>query len=333
MLFFLAALLYSNASFAQWTSKDAGNKRSDFPSSWWQAGISYVRDIYPVGDWERRGYVGIGTDAPKAKLHIKGYNEAGDNSFQDQRDPVLLLEPATWGSGRFGKIKFGDVGDDNHYIKSGHTIGMEIKDVDGIKFTANSSSFFSFTGGNVGIGTTSPTARLEIAGNFKTVESGVTAVIGVYNGTLNGNNKGTYLNTTSNHPLYFSTYNNYAQMTLATTGNVGIGTTNPGSYKLAVEGTIGAREVEVKTGSWADFVFDNEYKLKSLKEVEHYIATHKHLPDVPSEATVKKDGINVAKMDAVLLQKIEELTLYLIEQNKQIDSLKKEIETLKSNKP
>ncbi|SMP05155.1 hypothetical protein [Chryseobacterium profundimaris] len=115
-------------------------------------------------------------------------------------------------------------------------------------------------------------------------------------------------------------------------GNVGIGTPNPGSYKLAVEGKIGAREVEVKTGSWADFVFDKEYKLKSLKEVEHYIATHKHLPDVPSEATVKKDGINVAKMDAILLQKIEELTLYLIEQNKQIDSLKKEIETLKSNK-
>lgn len=204
----------------------------------------------------------------------------------------------------------------------------------GLNFiTANTPRMVITNGGNVGIGTTAPATKLEIAGNFRVVESGVTAEIGVFDGNSNGNNKGTYLYTKQNNPLYFATNNNWAQMTLATTGNVGIGTTNPGSYKLAVEGTIGAREVEVKTGSWADFVFDNEYKLKSLKEVEHYIATHKHLPDVPSEATVKKDGINVAKMDAVLLQKIEELTLYLIEQNKQIDSLKKEIETIKSNRP
>ena len=101
---------------------------------------------------------------------------------------------------------------------------------------------------------------------------------------------------------------------------VGIGTNDPGSYKLAVEGKIGARGVDVKVGSWADFVFEEDYALKPLAEVATFIKENKHLPDVPSEAEVLEKGIDIAKMDAILLQKIEELTLYIIELKKEKDA-------------
>ena len=112
--------------------------------------------------------------------------------------------------------------------------------------------------------------------------------------------------------------------------NVGIGTTTTGPHRLAVEGSIGARAIKVQTsGGWSDFVFDDDYDLKPLKEVENYITQNNHLPDIPSENEVIKDGINLGEMDAKLLQKIEELTLYLIEQDKKIEELQKKVSTLK----
>jgi hypothetical protein len=120
---------------------------------------------------------------------------------------------------------------------------------------------------------------------------------------------------------------------LATTsGNVGIGTTNPGSYKLAVEGTIGARRVKVTQATWADYVFDSSYQLASLHQVEKYIQTNKHLPDVPSAAEVKKGGLDLGDNQAVLLKKIEELTLYIIEQNKRMESLEHQVKVLQDKK-
>lgn len=127
----------------------------------------------------------------------------------------------------------------------------------------------------------------------------------------------------SAQPLNIKT-NGLARMTITSDGNVGVGTIAPGDYKLAVEGKLGARVIEVKATSWADFVFDKNYKLRPLKEVEDSISTNKHLPGVPSEEQVKKYGINVAGMDALLLQKIEELTLYAIEQNKRLEAVEKE---------
>lgn len=111
-------------------------------------------------------------------------------------------------------------------------------------------------------------------------------------------------------------------------GNVGIGTTNTGSHKLAVEGSIGAREVRVYLGEWADFVFEKDYKLPSLEEVEEHIQENGHLKDIPSAAVVAQEGISVGEMNARLLQKVEELTLYMIEQNKQIQALQSQVNTL-----
>ena len=103
--------------------------------------------------------------------------------------------------------------------------------------------------------------------------------------------------------------------------SLAIGTTTSGSHKLAVEGSIGAREVKVEASGWSDFVFEPGYSLPTLEEVEQHIAEKGHLPEIPSEAEVTENGINLGEMNAKLLQKIEELTLYLIEQNKRMSNL------------
>lgn len=117
-------------------------------------------------------------------------------------------------------------------------------------------------------------------------------------------------------------------LVLTAAGNVGIGTTSPAN-KLDVCGTIRAKEVVVQTG-WCDYVFDKEYKLPSLNEVESYITQNKHLPDVPSATEVEGKGVQVAQMDSILIKKVEELTLYVINQNKQMQQLQQKIVQLES---
>lgn len=109
---------------------------------------------------------------------------------------------------------------------------------------------------------------------------------------------------------------------------VGIGTTSTGSHLLAVDGSIGAREIIVEGNSWSDFVFEEGYELPSLQQVENYISKKGHLKDIPSAVEIENNGIPLGEMDALLLQKIEELTLYVIEINKQNQDLQREIESL-----
>ncbi|MEI9945321.1 MAG: hypothetical protein WDN26_14035 [Chitinophagaceae bacterium] len=105
---------------------------------------------------------------------------------------------------------------------------------------------------------------------------------------------------------------------------VGIGTSDPGSYKLAVEGKIAAREIKVTLASFADYVFDKKYKLLSLNNLEKFIQQNKHLPNIPSAKDVEENkGIELGDMNVKLLEKIEELTLYIIQLNKKIELLEK----------
>ena len=113
------------------------------------------------------------------------------------------------------------------------------------------------------------------------------------------------------------------------TNNVGIGTTNP-TQKLSVNGTIQAKEIVVNTG-WSDFVFDNNYKLRPLTEVEQFVKTNKHLPEIPSQKEVEKNGVQLGDISSKLLMKIEELTLYMIEMKEEIQTLQKENTALKKN--
>lgn len=123
---------------------------------------------------------------------------------------------------------------------------------------------------------------------------------------------------------------------LYASGNVGIGTITPGQWRLAVNGKIRAKEVKVET-NWADFVFEKDYKLPTLKEVEKHIKEKGHLKDIPNAKEVEKNGVFLGVMSSKLLQKIEELTLYTISQEKKlkyqyskIKKLEKENRTLKS---
>ncbi len=128
-----------------------------------------------------------------------------------------------------------------------------------------------------------------------------------------------------NRPLFGWDSHGQRRMTLLANGDLGIGTANTKGFKLGVKGKIAAEEVKVAAFSnWSDFVFYENYDLPTLTEVENHIKEKGHLKDIPSAEEVAKDGFYLGAMDARLLQKIEELTLYTIEQQKEIEQLKKE---------
>jgi hypothetical protein len=220
--------------------------------------------------------------------------------------------------------------------------------------------------GNVGIGTLTPGSLLEVVGRASTgirlngtsndfealsiynttqtnLAQGNGAIIQFYNNAANTNTvygasiksvsvnnqygweSDLYLRTTRNNSYSSQTILN-ALVVKGNSGNVGIGTTAPGSYKLAVAGSIGAwGEVRVFTNGSAfpDYVFDPSYKLPTLEETEKYVKENRHLPEVPSAAEIEKEGMSLNGMNVILLKKVEELTLHLIEMKKEIEELKK----------
>ena len=118
------------------------------------------------------------------------------------------------------------------------------------------------------------------------------------------------------------------KMRILANGNVGIGTTTP-DYKLDVDGTIRAHEILVNLNEGADYVFAPEYNLRPLDEVETFIKENQHLPDVPSADEYRQNGASLSEMNNLLLQKIEELTLYMIDQKKELDAVKAQLSELK----
>lgn len=116
-------------------------------------------------------------------------------------------------------------------------------------------------------------------------------------------------------------------------GNVGIGTANP-QDKLSVNGKIRAHEIRVTTAAadWPDFVFEENHPLMPLDELEHFVKNKKHLPNIVPGKTAAENGVALGELNRQLLQKIEEMTLYLIQQNKEIKKLKEEVGALKGAK-
>jgi hypothetical protein len=167
-------------------------------------------------------------------------------------------------------------------------------------------------------GPNSPTGeagKRDIIFNFKYAgQSGIRA--------FRGDEWGTFLQLMTSQPGDV-TGTARVRMHIDQYGKIGIGTVNP-SNELDVNGTIRAKEIKV-VSDWADFVFKKGYNLPTLKEVKRHIDENGTLPGVPSEKEVKANGVNLAETDVLLLQKIEELTLYIIDLKQEIEDLKSQI--------
>ena len=201
------------------------------------------------------------------------------------------------------------------------------------------STYMYYTGGYVGIGTTTPSNILDVSANML----GPSIIIHNTGGTggatfemiddasvtdwkfkatslggfkIRDQSSGLDVITIEKNSLANALY-------IKAGGNIGIGTINPQS-KLAVNGKITCKEVEVTLTGWPDYVFGKDYKLSPLTEVEKYIKENGHLPGISSANEIEKNGLSVGEMNKQLMQKVEELTLYVIQLQKEVDSLKKE---------
>jgi len=180
-------------------------------------------------------------------------------------------------------------------------------------FKATNKVLFS---GNVGIGTLTPSAKLEVKGGDFLLKATNNDPGDVIFQKSNGSQMGRiWTNEASGGRLHFSSKDNTADMTIDYLGRVGIGTPTP-QNKLSVNGHIWAKEIKVKLTDGADWVFEDNYYLRPLSEVAEFIAKNKHLPEIPSADDFRKNDLKVSEMTNKLLQKIEELTLYAIEQEK-----------------
>jgi hypothetical protein len=300
------------------------------------------------------GNVGIGTTSPISLLDVDGDGKIG--SLNNRH--YLRIASKEWPEIRFQtpssdrQIRLGTA-----HANNGN---YGVSEGDFYVFTATSSTMplvvnkngnvsLVNKSGSVGIGTTSPISLLDVDGDgkigslnnrhylriaskewpeirFQTPSSDRQIRLGVAH--ANNGNYGVsegdfyvFTATSSTMPLVVNKNGNVSLVNKS--GSVGIGTLNPGAWKLAVNGNIRAKEIKVETG-WSDFVFYDNYKLPTLKEVENHIKEKGHLKDIPSAKEVEKNGIFLGQMDSKLLQKIEELTLYTIQQEKKI----KELESL-----
>ncbi|HEY9258932.1 hypothetical protein [Chitinophaga sp.] len=201
--------------------------------------------------------------------------------------------------------------------------------------------------GRIGLHTTSPKAPLHVVAAANDTMPGspgfkLAAVLGnAYNewtafgapngGRIRGSNEG-YLvletNTSgTNNRMYLNAASSSNIIMATGGGSVGIGTVDPGTSRLAVEGTIAARKVKVTSNNpWPDYVFGKDYSIMSLGETEKYIQTHRHLPDMPSAKEVAENGLDLGEMNRKLLEKVEEMTLHMIRMQKKIDELESKMQ-------
>jgi hypothetical protein len=289
------------------------------------------------------GTVGIGTNTPQSKLEVSGgkITVSFKNTEHTDGNTIPMI-----GSTFPGLVDFG--AGVNTLIENAGSNRYGLQFITREQYAINPSPKMTIFGnGNVGIGTIAPQSKLEVSGgkitvSFKNSEHTDGNTIPMIGSTFPGlTDFGVGVNTliesagANRYGLQFITREQYniaasPKMTIQGNGNVGIGTTTPGTFKLAVNGKIWSQEVNVAmTNPGPDYVFEKDYDLLSLTELETYINQNKHLPEVPSAKEMEKDGLNLKEMNLILLKKVEELTLHLIEQQKHIYKVSNENAELK----
>ena len=321
--------------------------------------------LHVVGNTYLNGNVGIGTENPSTKLHVVGNTYLDGNlSLVNGNFGLGTSSPTTRLHVVGNTYLNGDVGIGTS-SPSGklHVVGNAFFTGTGnvgIGTTSPSAKLHvvgtTFLNGNVGVGTTSPTGMFNVVGttilngnvsigaNYTTSDKFI--VVGTT--SLNGN-VGIGANSLTSTRLY-------VVGNTILSGNVDIGSTNsntnlhvsgsthfdkyvvigtppppssPIIYYLVVAGGIQAREILVQANTGADFVFDPNYHLRPLEEVEQFITENRRLPDIAPADSMVQHGVNMGEFQIQLLQKIEELTLYIIEQDKRAKNLEQKIEILK----
>ncbi|MDN3588085.1 hypothetical protein QWY86_15485 [Pedobacter aquatilis] len=301
------------------------------------------------------GYVGIGITSPNASLHlveplggfVDGVIAPSKSILKFSRAGTFnqsYVESAEFRIGHGGPSVWGSRLD--LYI-NGPSNDTAIPDMQVMSWLYN---------GNVGIGKLYPEAKLDINGSTiitATSYDGASAPTNIssinalrINGTIpssshngityqseggggaaigffRGGGYDTGIDFYTNDVAY-APGNILTRMRISASGNVGIGTVTP-SERLSVNGKIRAHEIKVEASNWPDYVFERGYKIASLAETESFIKANKHLPEMPSASEVELNGLELGEMNKLLLKKIEELTLHLIEQGKEIMALKDKV--------
>jgi len=255
--------------------------------------------------------VGIGYLNPEYQLHVGGTGYFTQRLIVSEPNPVLGIALQVGGTAHINRLRVNTgTGSAELTVKGGSSQSgraLDVQDMDG------EPALQVFNDGLVRI----RNGQYEEAGHRASIE------LGDFNSVISGvHSKG----------LSFSTWNAQDAMVIAPGGKVSIGGVNEGphsDYLLGVKGKILAKEVLVTLDHWSDFVFDRDYRLRPLSEVEAHIRAHGHLPDVPSAAEVMEKGNNLGEMDAILLRKIEELTLYMLDMDRRMKELEQENRQLK----
>ena len=287
------------------------------------------------------GDVGIGTTVPIQKLHVEG-SIAATAAVAVGNNKYFTFQRAS--DGYIG-AQIGNVYENNGYKGS---LAFEVNNGGGVNTVSEAMRINS--NGNVGIGTSTPGSILSVSSNVPVFQlfsasgnpSDGSSMGKIAFGTAYGEfaSMGASRVAGDADDVSYLTFKtsfgtgaggdgiNLERMRINPNGYIGIGTTTP-DEKLAVNGSIHSQEVRVDLTGWEDKVFKRSYKLPSLTTVKAYTDLNHHLPDMPSESELIKSGLNVGNMEKILTKKVEELTLYMIEKDKQVSDLQKEIEQLK----
>lgn len=289
-------------------------------------GTSAYRNAVTVSN--SNGNVGIGTAEPSEKFHVNGtttivadigsptnpHYQTGSHTLElqnnDGGDVILALHRAGNSS---ANIKYND---SRELILSSSG-------------NATAKHLVIQQSGNVGIGTATSDQKLTVGGSINVggTENAHVRVRHVNGKSHDSSDFGNlYLNYENEFPVYVGKATNEADFYVF--GKVGIGTSNP-TEAMEVNGIIRSKEILVEASPWPDYVFAPEYNLRSLTETKAFIEENHHLPGIPSAAEVEENGVAVGDMQAKLLQKIEELTLYVIELKEDNEQLRKQYNQLK----